>query len=54
MVVADIQDDLGATVVQSIVADGSRALVRLPIFEAAEAVDADRYRAGLPHVLDLV
>jgi len=37
---------------------GSRApvfpLVRLPIFEAAKAVDADRYRAGLPHLLDLV
>lgn len=29
-------------------------LVRLPIFEAAKAVDADRYRAALPHVLDLV
>ncbi|MGV9749892.1 hydroxysqualene dehydroxylase [Nocardia farcinica] len=28
-------------------------LVRVPVFEAAKAIDADRYRAGLPHVLDV-
>ncbi|MBF6170299.1 hydroxysqualene dehydroxylase [Nocardia blacklockiae] len=36
---------------------GSRAavfpLVALPAFEAAKRLDADRYRAGLPHILDV-
>ncbi|KAF0844837.1 hydroxysqualene dehydroxylase [Nocardia caishijiensis] len=36
---------------------GSRAtrfpLVDLPVFAGAKAVDADRFRAGLPHLLDL-
>ncbi|BDT86931.1 hypothetical protein FMUAM8_26950 [Nocardia cyriacigeorgica] len=28
-------------------------LVSLPVFEAAKQLDADRFRAGLPHVLDV-
>ncbi|APE35155.1 FAD-dependent oxidoreductase [Nocardia mangyaensis] len=27
-------------------------LVSLPVFDAAKAIDADRFRAGLPHLLD--
>ncbi|WP_308188333.1 hypothetical protein [Nocardia australiensis] len=27
-------------------------LVSLPVFEPAKRLDADRYRAGMPHILD--
>lgn len=27
-------------------------LVSLPVFDAAKRIDADRFRAGLPHLLD--